>query len=473
MHGRSIIQKTKSIIDVNPFLFCGNMESENKIKVVIMGAAGRDFHNFNVFFRDRKNADNYEVVAFTATQIPNIEDRMYPKELAGERYPDGISILPEEDLPKIIKENHVDEVILAYSDLPYNTVMDKASMVLASGADFKLMGPESTMIKSNKPVISICAVRTGSGKSQTTRKIGLELKKRGHRVVIIRHPMPYGDLKEQICQRFESYGDLDKHKCTIEEREEYEPHIDNGLIVYAGVDYGEILKNAEKEADVIVWDGGNNDLSFYKSDLVVVVADPLRAGDERSYYPGSTNLRMADVVIINKMDSANRDSIETVRKSIMEMNPKATIIDAASPLYIEDPSKVRGKRVLAIEDGPTLTHGTMEFGAAYVAAKKFGAAEIVNPIDCVSGSIKKAYEKYPQLKSGKILPALGYGKEQLKELEDTIKKVDCDIVLSGTPIDLTRVISIDKPIVRVRYELGEIGKPDIKDVIDQFEEKLK
>ena len=448
-------------------------EDAGKMRVVMMGAAGRDFHNFNVFFRDGKNAGNYEVVAFTATQIPNIDDRMYPKELAGERYPNGIPILPEEDLTKIIKEKKIDEVILAYSDLPYSTVMDKASIVLASGADFKLMGPENTMIESSKPIISVCAVRTGSGKSQTTRKIGLELKKRGYKVAVIRHPMPYGVLKEQICQRFANYDDLDKHKCTIEEREEYEPHIDNGLIVYAGVDYGVILRNAEKEADIILWDGGNNDFSFYKSDLTIVVADPLRAGNERSYYPGSTNIRIADVVIINKMDSANRKDIEIVRKNIMEMNPDATIIDAASPLYIDEGLDIRGKRVLAIEDGPTLTHGTMEFGAAYVAAKKFGAAEIVDTVDCVSGSIKAAYEKYPQLKSGKILPALGYGEEQLKELEDAIKKVDCDIVLSGTPIDLTRVISIDKPIVRVRYELGEIGKPDIADVIDEFESKLK
>jgi len=443
-----------------------------KRRVLILGAAGRDFHNFNVFFRDGPLADRYEVVAFTATQIPDIEGRTYPTELAGKNYPKGIPILPESDMPDIIREKKVDEVILAYSDLPYEYVMDKASIVLANGADFTLMGPQNTQIKSKKPIISICAVRTGSGKSQTTRRVGLELKKRGYEVAVIRHPMPYGDLREQIWQRFETYADLDKHKCTIEEREEYEPHIDNGIIVYAGVDYGEILRNAEKEADVIIWDGGNNDFPFYKADLQIVVADPMRPGHERSYYPGSTNIRMADYVVINKIGSAEPEAVDLVRKNISEMNPKATIIEAASPLFTEDPSAVRGKRVLVVEDGPTLTHGGMSIGAAYVAAKKLGAAEIVNVMPYVKGSIKAAFEKYPQLKNGAILPALGYGKKQLKELKEVIDAVDCDIVLSGTPIDLNRVIKIEKPIVRIRYELQEIGKPDVTDVIDSFEKKF-
>lgn len=449
------------------------MVGENmKRRVLLLGAAGRDFHNFNVFFRDGPFADKYEVVAFTATQIPNIEGRMYPRELAGERYPAGIPILPESDLPRIIREKNIDEVILAYSDLPYDYVMEKASVVLANGADFKLMGPESTQISSKKPVISICAVRTGCGKSQTTRKVALELKNRGYKVVVIRHPMPYGDLREQICQRFETYADLDKHKCTIEEREEYEPHIDNGIIVYAGVDYGEILRNAEKEADVILWDGGNNDFSFYRSDLQIVVADPLRAGHERSYYPGSTNIRMADYVVINKVDSASPESVELVRKNITEMNPDAIIIEAASPLFINDLKSVKGKKVLVVEDGPTLTHGGMSIGAAYVAAKKFGAKEIVNVVPYVKGSIKGAFEKYQQLGSGYVLPALGYGEKQLEELKEVIDAVECDIVLSGTPIDLNRVIKVNKPIVRVRYELQEIGKPDIRDALDEFEEKF-
>jgi predicted GTPase len=449
----------------------GENREGNKRRVVIIGAAGRDFHNFNVFFRDGPFADRYEVVAFTATQIPNIEGRLYPKELAGKNYPEGIPILPESDLPEIIKEKKVDEVILAYSDLSYDYVMEKASMVLANGADFKLMGPESTEIKSKKPVISICAVRTGSGKSQTTRKIAVELKKRGYKVAVIRHPMPYGDLREQIWQRFESYSDLDTHKCTIEEREEYEPHIDNGVIVYAGVDYGEILRHAEAEADVIIWDGGNNDFPFYKSDLQIVVADPLRPGHERSYYPGSTNIRMADYVVINKIDSASPESIERVRKNINEMNPKAIIIEAASPLFVEDLKSIRGKKVLVVEDGPTLTHGGMSIGAAYVAARKLGG-EVVNILPHIKGSIKAAFEKYSQLQNGLVLPALGYSEEQLRELKEVIDAVDCDVVLSGTPIDLNRVIKVNKPIVRVRYELQEIGKPDIGDVLDEFEEKF-
>jgi len=443
----------------------------DKRRVLILGAAGRDFHNFNVFFRDGPFADKYEVVAFTATQIPDIEGRTYPKELAGKNYPNGIPILPESDMLKIIKEKKVDEVVLAYSDLPYDYVMDKASAVLAGGADFKLMGPESTQIKSRKPVISICAVRTGSGKSQTTRKVAVELKKRGYKVAVIRHPMPYGDLREQVWQRFETYADLDKHKCTIEEREEYEPHIDNGVIVYAGVDYGEILRRAEAEADVIVWDGGNNDFPFYKADVKIVVADPLRPGHERSYYPGSTNIRMADYVVINKIDSASPENIELVRKNISEMNPRAMIIDAASPLFVTDPKSIRGKRVLVVEDGPTLTHGGMSIGAAYVAARKFGG-EMVSVLPDIKGSIKAAFEKYTQLQNGLVLPALGYGAKQLKELKEVIDAVDCDVVLSGTPIDLNRVIKVNKPIVRVRYELQEIGKPDISDVLDDFEHRF-
>jgi predicted GTPase len=443
----------------------------DKRRVLILGAAGRDFHNFNVFFRDGPFADRYEIVAFTATQIPDIEGRTYPKELAGKNYPNGISILPESDMLRIIKEKKVDEVILAYSDLPYDYVMDKASTVLASGADFELMGPESTQIKSKKPVISICAVRTGSGKSQTTRKVAVELKKRGYKVAVIRHPMPYGDLREQVWQRFETYADLDKHKCTIEEREEYEPHIDNGVIVYAGVDYGEILRRAEAEADVIIWDGGNNDFPFYKADVQIVVADPLRPGHERSYYPGSTNIRLADYVVINKIDSASPENIELVRKNINEMNPRAIIIDAASPLFVTDPKSIRGKRVLVVEDGPTLTHGGMSIGAAYVAARKLGG-EMVSVLPNIKGSIKAAFEKYTQLQNGLVLPALGYGEKQLKELKEVIDSVDCDVVLSGTPIDLNRVIKVNKPIVRVRYELQEIGKPDISDILDDFEQKF-
>ena len=442
-------------------------------KVVIMGAAGRDFHNFNTFFRDGEFADRYDVVAFTAAQIPDIHGRTYPRELAGERYPKGIPIFPESDLSKIVKEKKIDLVVLAYSDLSYDTAMDKASLVLATGTDFMLMGPDSTMIKSKKPVISICAVRTGCGKSQTTRRVGLELKKRGYRVAVIRHPMPYGDLKEQVWQRFETYEDLDKHKCTIEEREEYEPHIDNGIVVYAGVDYGEILRRAEKEADIIIWDGGNNDFSFYKPDLSIVVADPLRAGHEASYYPGSTNIRMADVIIINKIGSASPENIETVRRNIEKLNHEAVVIDGASPIFVDDPGKIRDKKVLVIEDGPTLTHGGMALGAAYVGARKFGAGEIVDVLPHIKGTIKGAFEKYPQLLSGNILPALGYGKKQLKELKEVIDSVDCDVVLSGTPIDLRRVIKVNKPIVRVRYELQEIGKPDIAEVIDDFEGSLK
>ncbi|MGB9812825.1 MAG: cyclic 2,3-diphosphoglycerate synthase [Thermovenabulum sp.] len=429
-----------------------------------MGAAGRDFHVFNTFFR---NNDYYEVVAFTATQIPNIEGRKYPADLAGRLYSEGIPIYPEEQLESLIKELDVDEVVFAYSDVSHEEVMHKASRVLSAGADFKLLGPKSTMIKSKKPVVSVCAVRTGVGKSQTTRKVCKVLKEMGKKVVAIRHPMPYGDLSKQVCQRFASYGDLDYHKCTIEEREEYEPHIDMGIVVYAGVDYEVILREAEKEADIIVWDGGNNDFPFYKSDLHIVLVDPHRPGHELKYHPGETNLRMADVLVINKIDTAPPEGIDAVRKSIEAVNPKAIVVEAASPIFVEDPEKIKGKRVLVIEDGPTLTHGEMTYGAGYVAAKKYGALEIIDPRRYAVGSIKTTYEKYKHLSL--ILPAMGYGEEQMRELEKTINQAECDTVVIGTPIDLTRVININKPSVRVRYKLQEIGEPTLEEILRRFE----
>ena len=434
----------------------------NKIKVIIMGAAGRDFHNFNVYFR---NNSNYEVVAFTATQIPDIAGRKYPAELSGSLYPEGIPIYLEEDLPNIIKKNEIDQVILAYSDLPHQYVMNKASVVLASGADFRLMGPKSTMLKSNLPVVSICAVRTGCGKSQTTRKVTDILKKKKYKTAVIRHPMPYGDLREQIWQRYENYADLDRYNCTIEEREEYEPHLDRGNILYAGVDYQEILKRAEKDVDIIVWDGGNNDLPFYKSDLHIVVTDPHRAGHEMTYYPGEANLRMADVVVINKIDTANPDKINLLRENIYKLAPNAIVIDAASPLTVDHPEFIRGKRVLVVEDGPTLTHGEMKYGAGVIAAQKYGAKEIVDPRPYAIGTIKDTYIKYPGI--GTLLPAMGYGKKQIQELEDTINAVDCDMVIIGTPIDLSRIIKINKKSIRVKYELQEIGRPDLEEVLNQ------
>ncbi len=438
------------------------MKALKKRKVVIMGAAGRDFQNFNTFYRDN---EDYEVIAFTATQIPDIEGRRYPAELSGSFYPEGISIKAEEDLPKIIEEYNVDEVVLAYSDLSYHTVMDKSSIVNACGADFTLLGPKSTMIESNKPIISICAVRTGCGKSQTTRKVIQTLKKKGHKVVTIRHPMPYGDLRKQICQRFETLEDLDKHDCTIEEREEYEPHIVEGTIVYAGVDYEIIIREAEKEADIIVWDGGNNDFSFYKSDLYIVVTDPHRPGHETSYYPGSANLRMADVSIINKVDSAKREDIETVRANIQKMAPKAQIIEAESTITIEDPEMIKGKRVLVIEDGPTLTHGEMPYGAGSIAADKVNAQK-VDPRPNAVGSIKKTFEKFSHL--GAILPAMGYGEKQLNELEQTVATTDCEAVVIGTPIDLRRVIKIKQPATRVRYELKVVKGPSLEEILTKF-----
>jgi len=427
-----------------------------------MGAAGRDFHNFNLYFR---NNSDYEVIAFTATQIPDIADRKYPVELSGPLYPKGIPIYLEEDLQNLIKKNEIDQVILAYSDLPHQYVMDKASIVLASGADFRLMGPKNTMLKSKVPVVSICAVRTGCGKSQTTRKVSEILKKMGYKIAVIRHPMPYGDLREQIWQRYETYDDLDRYNCTIEEREEYEPHIDRGNILYAGVDYQEILKRAEEEADIILWDGGNNDLPFYKPNLHIVVTDPHRAGHEMTYYPGEANLRMADVVVINKIDTANPDKINLLRENIYKLAPNAVVVDAASPLTIDHPEFIRGKRVLVVEDGPTLTHGEMKYGAGVIAAQKFGAKVIIDPRPYAMGSIKDTYEKYPGI--GTLLPAMGYGKKQIQELEDTINATDCDIVIIGTPIDLTRIIKINKKSIRVKYKLQEIGRPDLEEILNK------
>jgi len=429
-------------------------------RTLIMGAAGRDFHNFNVYFRDNK--DN-EVVAFTATQIPDIEGRTYPPQLAGKLYPKGIPIFAETDLLKLIKKYKVEQVIFAYSDVPHEVVMHKASMVLAAGADFRLMGEHSTQVKSSKPVVSICAVRTGSGKSQTTRCVSLILRDLGYKVAAIRHPMPYGDLVKQEVQRYATYKDLDKYECTIEEREEYEPHIDNGIIVYAGVDYTKILRAAEKEVDIVLWDGGNNDFSFYVSDLKIVVADPHRPGHESTYHPGEMNARNADVIVINKVDTADPQAVIRVRENLRMLNPGATIIEAASPLFVEDSSAIFGKRVLVIEDGPTLTHGEMAYGAGFVAAKRFGAKEIVDPRPFAVRSIAATYQKYP--KTGPILPAMGYGAAQMKDLEATIRKADVDLVIIGTPIDLTRVINISKPHQRVRYELQEIGQPTLEDVL--------
>jgi predicted GTPase len=431
-----------------------------KKRVLIMGAAGRDFHNFNVVYRD--NPD-YEVVAFTATQIPGIDDKKYPAALAGKLYPNGIPIYPESDLDKLIAELNVDEVVFAYSDQPHVKVMHKASQVLADGADFQLLGPKSTQIKSTKPVISICAVRTGSGKSQTSRAVVRALRAAGKRVVSIRHPMPYGDLAAQACERFATYADLDKYKCTIEEREEYEPHIDMGAVIYAGVDYEMIVREAEKEADIIIWDGGNNDFSFYVPDLEITVADPLRAGNELTYYPGETNFRSADVIVINKVDSATPAQLAEVRNSLYEVNPKAVVVEAASPVFVKDPDLIRGKRVLVVEDGPTLTHGEMTYGAGYVAAMKYGAAAIVDPHPYAVGSIKTTYEKYTQKMS--ILPAMGYSDEQIEDLRQTIEATPCDTVVMGTPIDLLRVMKLAKPSVRVTYELQEIGTPTVADVL--------
>ncbi len=430
------------------------------IRTIIMGAAGRDFHNFNVFFRD--NPD-YEVVAFTATQIPNIEGRTYPPELAGKQYPKGIPIYPESELTRLIKDLKVDQVVFAYSDVSHEYVMHKASEAIAAGADFRLMGLNSTMLTSSKPVVSVCAVRTGCGKSQTTRRVSLILRDMGYKVAVIRHPMPYGDLAKQAVQRFATYEDLDKYECTIEEREEYEPHLDNGMIVYAGVDYEAILRRAEQEADIILWDGGNNDLPFYKSDLHIVVADPHRPGHEVKYHPGEANARIADVFIINKVDTAEPEAVLEVRENLHSINPDALILEAASPIFVENPDAIRGKRVLVVEDGPTLTHGGMAYGAGWFAAKRFGAAEIVDPRPYAVGSIRETYAKYPN--TGAVLPAMGYGKEQIRELEETINRADADLVIVGTPIDLRRLMKINKPSDRVRYELQIIGAPTLEDIL--------
>jgi predicted GTPase len=432
-------------------------------KIIIMGAAGRDFHNFNVYFRNNRL---YEVVAFTAAQIPNIQRRVYPPELAGTDYPSGIPIFPEEELPRLIKKFSVDKVVFAYSDVSHEYVMHKASMVLASGADFCLMSPQTTMLKAKVPVISVCAVRTGAGKSQTSRQIAKILKDKGLRVVVVRHPMPYGDLKKQVWQRFASYQDLDKYECTIEEREEYEPHIDNVIVVYAGVDYGKILREAQKEADVIVWDGGNNDVPFFKPDLHIVVADPHRAGHELTYYPSEVNLRLANVVIVNKIDTADPAKVEQVKANVRSVNPDALILDAASPIIVDKPDLVKGKRVLVIEDGPTSTHGDMPYGAATIAAKTFEARELVNPKPYAVGSIKETYAQYTHL--GSILPAVGYGERQIAELKETIDATPCDVVLLGTPIDLRRVIDLNKPTVRVKYELQVLGPVCLEELVDDF-----
>jgi predicted GTPase len=437
-----------------------------RARVIIMGAAGRDFHNFNVFFRDN---DQYDVVAFTATQIPGIEARTYPPVLAGHLYPSGIPIHPEQQLEELIKRHKVEQVVFAYSDVSHEYVMHMASRVQATGADFRLMGPNSTMIKSKVPVVSVCAVRTGSGKSQTSRRVVQLLRVKGLRVVVIRHPMPYGDLAAQAAQRFASIEDMERQKCTIEEMEEYEPHIARGAIVYAGVDYGKILAAAEKEADVIVFDGGNNDFPFYKPDLHIVIADPHRAGHEIGYHPGETNLRMADVIIINKIDTAEPANVAQVRENIRRFNPKAIVIDGASPIFVDNPAAIRGKRVLVVEDGPTLTHGGMRYGAAWVAAKKFGASVIVDPRGAAVGSLRDVFQKYGHLTE--ILPAMGYSPEQIRELEKTINAVDADVVLIGTPIDLARVVKIKKPAIRVRYELQEIGVPTLEDVLRDFPPK--
>ena len=434
--------------------------------VIIMGAAGRDFHNFNTFYRDNKS---YKVVAFTATQIPNIEGRKYPAKLAGKLYPKGIPILPEEDLEELITKHEVDDVVFSYSDVPQQHVMHAAAVVDRAGASFVLLGSKETMIKSKKPVIAITAIRTGCGKSQTTRKVCTVLKEMGKQPVAIRHPMPYGDLSKQISQRFAKLSDLKKHNCTIEEMEEYEPHIKAGTVCYAGVDYAEILKNAEKEADVIVWDGGNNDTPFYKPDLWIVVTDPHRAGHELTYFPGFTNFISADVIVMNKMETADPQDIAELRENISIYNPYATVIEGASPVFVDDPEVIRGKSVLVVEDGPTLTHGEMQYGAGIVAAQKFGAVEFVDPRPYLKGTLKGTFEKYPNI--GPLLPAMGYGDKQIKDLSATIDATECDSVVIATPIDLRRIINIKKPSTRVRYELQEIGAPDMTMVISEFFKK--
>jgi predicted GTPase len=433
-------------------------------RILIMGAAGRDFHNFNLVFRDNPTC---QVVGFTATQIPNIQGRTYPATLAGPLYPHGIPIFPEDELVDLIRKFSVDQVIFAYSDVSHETVMHRASVALAAGADFRLLGPKATMLKSKRPVVAICAVRTGSGKSQTTLAVARALKAMGKRFVVVRHPMPYGDLTRQAVQRFATMDDLTKENVTIEEREEYEPHIARGSIVFAGADYEKILRQAEEEADIILWDGGNNDMPFFQPDLLFVVADPHRPGHELTFYPGETNVRMADVVVINKIDSATQENSARVRENIRTANPNAVIVEATSPISVDeaDEKVIRGKRVLAVEDGPTLTHGDMSFGAGILAARKFGASEIIDPRPYAVGSIREAFQRYP--KTGAVLPALGYGAKQIAELEATINAALVDLVLIATPIDLRRIVKIKHPTVRVRYELKEIGQTTLADILKE------
>jgi predicted GTPase len=436
-------------------------------KVIIVGAAGRDFHNFNVYFRANPR---YRVIAFTAAQIPNIEGRTYPPELAGELYPDGIPVYPEQDMSRLIREHRIDLVAFSYSDVSYGEVMHLAAVAMAEGADFILLGATYTMLKSQKPVIAVCAVRTGCGKSQTTRRIARILKELGKRVVVVRHPMPYGDLRRQVVQRLSAYEDFEINKCTIEEREEYEPLIEAGIVVYAGIDYGRILERAESEADVIIWDGGNNDTPFYAPDLHIVVFDPHRAGHELLYYPGETNMIMADVAVINKVDTALWSDVEKVNKNIAASNPDAIVIMAESPIVVDDPERIQGRRVLVIEDGPSITHGGMPFGAATIAARNFGASQIVDPRPFAVGLIREIYERYPHI--GNELPSMGYSEQQIRDLEATINRADCDLVVFATPADLSSLLQINKPALRIRYRYKDHGPPFLKDVLVQKLEKI-
>ncbi|MCI0460700.1 MAG: cyclic 2,3-diphosphoglycerate synthase [Gemmataceae bacterium] len=432
-------------------------------RVLILGAAGRDFHNFNVVFRDNPY---YHVEAFTATQIPGIAGRIYPPDLAGPRYPQGIPIRAEEELEEIVRDQRIDIVVFSYSDVPHPTVMHLASRSVAAGADFWLLGANHAMLRAGVPVVSVCAVRTGSGKSQTSRKVAQELRRLGWHVVVIRHPMPYGDLAAERVQRFATLEDMTRHRCTIEEREEYEPHIRMGSVVYAGVDYGEILRQAEQEADIVLWDGGNNDTPFYRSDLEIVVADPHRPGHELGYYPGEVNLRRAHVVVINKVNTADPAGVEQVRANIRRTNPQARIVEAASVVSVPDPGQVKGKRVLVVEDGPTLTHGEMPYGAGVVAARQYAAAQMIDPRPYAVGTIKSTFEKYPHI--GALLPAMGYGDTQMHELEETINRTPCDLVLVATPIDLARLLQLNKPSLRVTYELEERTRPDLAEILTEF-----
>ena len=441
----------------------------NKRKVIIIGAAGRDFHNFNIFYRDQ---EEYQVVAFTAAQIPDIDDRKYPAELAGKLYPEGIPIRAEEELPELIAEFNVDDCVFSYSDVTYQKVMGLSSIVQAAGANFMLLGPKATMLKSTKSVIAVCATRTGCGKSQTSRKIIQILKAKGLKVVAVRHPMPYGNLNSQRVQRFAAVDDLIKHHCTIEEMEEYEPHLMNGVVVYAGVDYEAILREAEKDpngCDLILWDGGNNDFTFYKPDLLVTVVDPHRPGNELTYYPGEVNLRMADVVIVNKTDTAPPAGIQTVYKNIQKVNPTAQVIKGTSPIRVDNPAVIKNKRVLVIEDGPTLTHGEMKIGAGTIAASQYGAIECIDPREHVVGKLAATFKTYPNI--GKVLPAMGYGAQQIRDLEATIENTHCDAVIIGTPIDLKRIVKINKPSTRVYYELQEVGSPNLEEILTNFIQK--